>query len=428
MDEKLINESADKIVKLFKEKEIDLPKKSIVDDLTKLVDEKFDFALPMNDAIRAVVGKYSRQHNVKIMISGGSGSGDTQPIKDLVANTWVTVEGEVVEINKPDSKKIHQTAIITDGSGSIRVTVWNRNPDEPHVTDMVVGKWYKISNGIVNIYNNIPAIGVQKTSIITKIDGKAKLTPTVTKIIDIKPGIVNLQAKVVKLFEPKSDKVAQAGIIGDNTGTIRFVIWKSTKPKKQLKEGQVYDIPFAACNLFNNTLSVNLIPDETKDLKIDIDVKTTTLSTLGNLVNVQEGSGIVKRCVIEGCHRVLNRMNYCTIHEIQKDYKYDMRIKGVIDTGYDAKFIHIPLKQTEELIGMTLEQAIKKSEHDSLGVDAIYMEIKNKIVGKYFIVEGNEMNDRILVSGIKPATLEDMKKLTELDFKNSPQSTLGDAS
>jgi len=428
MDVKLIDESADRILKLFKEKGIDLPKKSIVDDLTKLVDENFDFALPMNDAIRAVVGKYSRQHNIKIMISGGSGSGDTQPIKDLVPNTWVTIEGEVVEVNKPDSKKIHQTAIITDGSGSIKVTVWNRNPDEPHVVDLAVGKWFKISNAVVNVYNGVPAIGVQKTSIVTKIDGKAKLAPTITKIIDIKPGIFNLQAKVVKLFEPKSDKVAQAGIVGDETGTIRFVIWKSVKPKKELKEGKVYDIPFAACNLFNNVLSVSLIPDETKENKMDIEVKTTNLSTLGNLVNVQEGSGIVKRCTVEGCNRVLNRMNYCTIHEIQKDFKYDMRIKGVIDTGYDAKFIHIPLKQSEELLGMTLDQAIKTSEHNPLGMESIYMEIKNKIVGKYYIVEGNEMNDRILVSGIKPATLEDMKKLTNLDFKNSPQSTLGDAS
>jgi replication factor A1 len=293
---------------------------------------------------------------------------------------------------------------------------------------MIVGKWYKISNGIVNVYNNIPAIGVQKSTIVTKIDGKAKLSTNITKISEIKPGISNLQAKVVKLFEPKSDKVAQAGIIGDATGTIRFVIWKSTAPKKQLKDGQVYDFPFAACNMFNNTLSVSLIADESKESKTEIDVKTTNMTFLGNLVTVQEGSGVVKRCTVEGCGRVLNRMNYCTIHEIQKDFKYDMRVKGVIDTGYEAKFIHVPLKQTEELIGLTLEQAIKQSEHNPLGVESVYMDIKNKIVGKYYIIEGNEMNDRILVSSIKLATVDDMKKSTNLDFKVSPQSTLGDAS
>lgn len=426
MDKKLIDESADKIIKLFKEKEIDLPKKSIVEDLSKLVDENMGFALPMNDAVRAIVGKYSRHHNIKIVF-GGSGSGDVQAIKDLAPNTWVTVEGEIVEVSKPNSKRIHQTAVITDGTGSIKVTVWNRKPDEPHVTDMFVGNWYKISNAIVNVYNDTPAIGVQKSTIITKIDKKAKLDPTYIKIADIKPGVVNLKAKIVRLFEPKSDKVFQTGIIGDETGTTKFVIWKSTNPKKELKEGKVYNILFASCNKFKDNLSLSISPQDAVETDGDIEVKSTNVSIFGNFVSVGEGSGIVKRCTVENCGRVLSRMNYCNTHEIQKDFKYDMRIKGVIDDGTMAHYVHIPLKLTEELLGMTLEQAIKKAEHEPLGIESIYHELKDKVVGRYYHIEGNVINDRMIASSVKPATIDDVKHITGLDFKVSPQTKLEDA-
>lgn len=427
MDEKLISESADKIVKLFKEKDIDLPKKSIVEDLSKLVDEKFDFVLPMNDAIRTVVGKYSRQHNIKIVF-GGTNSGDVQAIKDLVPNTWVNIEGEVVEVSKPNSKRIHQIGVITDGTGSIKVTVWNRKPDEPHVNDMVVGNWYKISNAVINVYNDTPSVSVQKSTLITKIEKKNKLDPTYSKIAEIRPGIVNIKAKVVRLFEPKSDKVAQTGIIGDETGTTKFVIWKSTNPKNELKEGKIYNCMFVACNKFKDNLSLSLTPDSIVEMDGDIEVKSSNVSLFGNFVSVGEGSGIVKRCTVENCGRVLSRMNYCNTHEIQKNFKYDMRIKGVIDDGITAHYIHVPLKLTEQLLGYNLEQAIKKSEHDPLGLESIYHELKDKIVGRYYQVDGNVINDRMIVSDIRPATVEETKKITGIDFKASPQSKLEDAS
>lgn len=425
MDEKIVNESADKIVKLFKEKEIDLPKKSIVEDLSKLVDEKQDFCLPINDAVRAVVGKYSRQHNIKIVF-GGTNSGDVQSINNLVPNTWVNVEGEVVEVSKPNSKRIHQIAVITDGTGSIKVTVWNRKPDEPHVTDLIVKNWYKISNAVVNVYNDTPSVSVQKSTIITKIDGKPKLDPTYSKVSEIKPGIVNLHAKVVRLFEPKSDKVAQTGIIGDETGTTKFVIWKSSNPKRELKEGKVYNFMFAACQKFKDNLSLSIAPEAAVEVDGDIEVKSSNISLLGNLVTVGEGSGIVKRCTVENCGRVLSRMNYCNTHEIQKDFKYDMRIKGVIDDGLVAHYVHIPLQLTEKLLGRTLEEAIKKAEHEPLGLESVYLELKDKVVGRYYQVEGNVINDRMIVSSIRPATIDEVKAATGMDFKASPQTKLED--
>ena len=426
MESKQIDESAEKIVKLFKEKEIDLVKKSVVEDLTKLIDEKFDFSLPINDAIRAVVGKYSRQHNIKIQF-GGSSSGEILPIGSLQPNTWVTIEGEIVEVSKPDSKRIHQIAIITDGTASIKVTVWNRKPDEPHVPDLVPGKWYKISNAVVNVFNDVQSIGIQKSTNISEIEKREKLEPSYTKVVDIKPGIVNIRGKVTKLFETKSEKVHQSGVIGDETGSVNFVIWASSKPTKKLEEGKIYNSLFAVCNKFNDKVSLALTIDETTESTGEMDVKSSNITFIGTIVTVSEGSGVIKRCPVEGCGRMLDRrMNYCTIHEIQKDFKYDLRIKGVADDGIDAKYIHISLKLTEQLLGMTLDEAVKKAENSPLGADEITANLREKLVGKYFHIEGSDMDGRIIVSDIKPLTLNEMKELTGLDFKESPQTKISE--
>lgn len=423
MDSKTINESAEKIVKLFKEKEIDLSKKSVVEDLTKLVGD--DFALTINDAVRAVVGKYSRQHNVKIQF-GGNSTGDIIPIKDLQPNTWVSVEGEVIEVSKPKSERIHQIAVITDGTSSIRVTVWNRKPDEPHVQDLIPGKWYKISNAVVNVFNDTQSLGVQKGTNVAEIDKKVKLDPTFTKIIELKPGIVNICGKITKLFEPKSDKVHQSGIIGDETGSANFVIWASTKPKKKLKEGKVYTSLFASCSKFNDKMSMSLIVDETTEVDKDMEVKSSNISLVGNILVISDGSGIIKRCTVEGCGRTLNRMNYCTTHEIQKDFKYDMRIKGIIDDGIESRYIHTSLKITEQLSGMTLKETIHKAENTPLGPDSILLDLREKLVGKYYRIEGSEIDGRIIISDIRPLKMEEMKQITGLDFKEAPQTKIAD--
>ena len=50
---------------------------------------------------------------------------------------------------------------------------------------------------------------------------------------------VDVTAKVVELWEPRSDSVAQVGLLGDESGRIKFTKWaKSDLPK--LAEGAVY--------------------------------------------------------------------------------------------------------------------------------------------------------------------------------------------
>lgn len=423
METKLITESAEKIVKLFKEKEVNLTKKSIVEELTKLTGDSLE--LPLNDAFRAIVGKYARQHNVKIQI-GGTSSGDIVAIKDLQPNTWVNVEGEIIEVSKPKSDRIHQIAVITDGSGAIKVTVWNRKPDEPKVIDLIPGKSYKIANAVVNVFKDVQSLGVQKSTNIAEIETKIKLNPTFDNISDLKPGIVNIRGKVTRLFETKSDKVWQGGMIGDETGSVNFVIWASSNPTKKLEEGKIYTSLFAACSKFNDKFSLSIVANETTESEGEMDVKSSNVSVVGNIVIVSDGSGLIKRCTVEGCGRTLSRQNFCTTHEIQKDFKYDMRIKGVIDDGIDAKYIHASMKLTEKLLGTTMDAAIKIAENNPLGPEAILIDLREKLVGKYYRVEGNEIDGRIIATDIRPLKVEEEKQITGLDFKEPAQTKIAE--
>jgi replication factor A1 len=412
IDEKELQTTADKIIKLFKEKSIDVSKKDVMDGIKALVNSEYD--LPLLEGAKIVTRKYARMHNIDVKFAASSG--EVSNIGELIPNTWVTVEGKIMSVNKPDNKRIHQTAIMTDSTGTIKVTVWNRTPEEPRVPDLKINKWYKINDAVVNAYKGDLSIGVQKNTMIAEIDAKENITSPVVKVEELKPGIVTLIAKVVKLFEPKSPKVSQSGYIGDDTGTVQFVIWASQPPKTKLEEGKVYEFHMITASQFNDKLSV-IIGSDVKPSKKTFEVKSTTTSFTGAMVNIKEGSGIVKRCTVPNCGRVLSNMNYCNEHEIQKDFKYDMRIRGILDNGYVTKDIYIPSKIVEELMEMTLDQAIEVAENNPLGPSQVFMDVQEKFLGRYFVVEGNDINDRIIATKVTPVTEDGMKLLTGMDFK-----------
>lgn len=411
-DEKLLTDTAEKIIKLFKEKNVDVSKKDIITAMKELTNDEFQISI--EESAKIVTRKFAKRNNIEVKYTPATN--DMSNIADLVPGTWVNIEGKVISVSKPDSNRIHQSAIIADNTGSIRVTVWNRKPDEPRVMDMSPGKWYKFSNVIINTFKNTMSIGVQNSSFITEMESKQDdfVVPRV-KIEGISNGIISTVCKVVKLFEPKSDKVFQSGYIGDDTGTIMFTIWSSQAPKFKLSEGNVYLFNNISVTTFNDKKSLVIGNDVTPSDET-IEVKSNTITINGVLTIVSEGSGIVRRCTVKGCGRVLTNQGFCPDHEIQKDFKYDMRIKGIIDNGYEAKNIYFPMKLVEEISGVTLAEAIKMAENNPLGRDSVEMLVREKTAGRYYIIEGNEINGRVVASSAKPMTLDDMKNYTGLDI------------
>jgi len=112
---------------------------------------------------------------------------------------------------------------------------------------------------------------------------------------------------------------------------------------------------------------------------------------------------------VEGCNRVLSRQNYCPVHEIQKEFRYDLRIKGVLDDGTVTKNVLIQRELVEAMAGITLDDAQALAESNPLGMDEVFLRIRDAVQGRYYAMTGNEIDGRILVRQSSRIAFEPME-------------------
>ncbi len=220
---------------------------------------------------------------------------------------------------------------------------------------------------------------------------------------------IDLTAKVIELWDPRSDSVAQVGLLGDPTGTIKFTKWaKSELPT--LEEGGVYRLRNVVTDEYQGRYSVKLNSTTViEELDGDIEVGNDVSEIEGALVDMQSGSGLIKRCPHEGCTRVLQN-GRCSEHG-EVEGEFDLRIKGVVDDGIDAHEVIFDQDATEELAGINLEEA-KDMAMDALDTTVVADEIAAEIIGQYYRVEGPTFGRYVLADDVeeleRPADPEDV--------------------
>jgi replication factor A1 len=209
---------------------------------------------------------------------------------------------------------------------------------------------------------------------------------------------VDVTAKVVELWEPRSDAVAQVGLLGDESGTIKFTKWaKSDLP--ELEEGAVYDLRNVVTDEYQGRYSVKLNRTTVVErLEEDLEVGQDTKTVEGALVDIQSGSGLIKRCPEEGCTRVLQN-GRCSEHG-DVEGEFDLRIKAVIDDGNEAHDVLFNREATEELTGMTLEEA-KDMAMDALDTTVVADEMATDILGRYYRVTGPTFRRYVLADEVE---------------------------
>ena len=359
--------------------------------LRRLVEE---FGVNAAEAERTVTGDLAREY--KITGVGGTSS-DLRPISDIVPGEWVTIEGKIVALTTTPSPSIAQSGIIADSSGAMRFVAWARgNP-----LAMEYGHWYRIESAVVDEYKGAPNLKIHSGTTITRMDTDIPLLPSITPIAELKPGVGSVRAKVVQDWDVSHERMLQTGLLGDETGTIKFVIWNE-EGKDKLDLDAVYNIFYAVADEYNGRLSLTLntamyITDEG-----DIEVGRNETDIQGALVHIAPGSGLIKRCPVEGCNRSLSRQNYCPVHEIQPDFRYDLRLKAVLDDGIRARNVLMQRELVEKLAGITLDEAVRIAESNPLGMDEIFYRIRNAVLGRYYTCSGSEFGGRLLASSCTP--------------------------
>ncbi|MDX1746990.1 MAG: replication factor A [Halobacteriales archaeon] len=209
---------------------------------------------------------------------------------------------------------------------------------------------------------------------------------------------VDITAKVVELWEPRSESIDQVGLLGDTSGTIKFTKWaKSDLPT--LQEGAVYRLNNVVTDEYQGRFSVKLNRTTAiEELDEDLEVGENTTEIEGALVDIQSGSGLIKRCPEDDCTRVLQN-GRCSEHG-EVEGEFDLRIKGVIDDGEEVYEVIFNQEATEELTGITLAEA-KDMAMDALDTAIVADEMRELTLGRYYRVEGPRFNRYVLADTIE---------------------------
>ena len=389
------SEAADRISRKYQKSGQAVDVKKIEGKLKRLVDE---FGVQPSEAERSVVNELNKEFNIPAAGSpaggGRAGSANEQKrIADAVPGDWVTFEAKVVALSAPASPSIAQSGILADESGAIRFVVWAKS----NAPKMSEGSWYRIESAVVDEFKGVPNLKVHSGTTIKEISEDRSLIPTPSPIRDLHPGIGGVRAKVVQEWDASHERMLQSGLLGDETGTIKFVIWKEPG-KEKLTVGAVYSIFYAQVDEFNGRLSLNLNAATIMQEDAEIAVSGGESAVRGAIVHIAPGSGIIKRCPVEGCNRALSRQNYCPVHEIQPKFVYDLRIKGWLDDGEKTHNILLQREATEALTMITLDAAKEIAENNPLGMDEVFLRMRDAVLGRYIVCHGRDIDGRLLVN------------------------------
>lgn len=213
---------------------------------------------------------------------------------------------------------------------------------------------------------------------------------------------IDLVVNFVEEWEPNSDSIAQVGLLGDETGTIKFVAFE-TSDLPTLEVGQSYRLTNVVTDEYNGNYSVKLnrssgITAIDKEIEVANDQPDEATIT-GAIVDVKGKSGLIDRCPNEGCTRVL-KDGRCSEHG-EVDGELDMRIKAILDTGADTYTAYFGKEATAELSGIGFEEA-QSIAKDKLDKSAVIDEMTPAFIGRYVeatgTISGSEYGDRLFVN------------------------------
>ncbi len=232
-----------------------------------------------------------------------------------------------------------------------------------------------------------------------------------TKIAEIKtPGEwISLKARVVQLWDSSSPNVSQVGLIGDETGIIKFVVWsKANKPP--IEEGKCYLFANVVTDSFGGRMQVNVNRNSRiEELDEDIQLPPRELEVVGALIAIQQNSGLIRRCRI--CNRVLTK-DVCPIHGKTEAYD-DLRIKGVVDDGENYYEVILNEENVRELTGIGIEEA-KAIAMENLDRNSVLSELKSRLLGRYYKLKGNRGERYLIVNDIEFLNVDLEKEASSL--------------
>lgn len=394
---------------------IDVPVEDIESRLDELITK---FKVPSNEAQRSVTNYFLKKYSIpKNEFYTRQAEPQLTKIIDISENgQWANIKARVVQLWENTHESISQVGLLGDETGIIKFTEW-KNAELPGLEQ---GESYLFRSVVVGEYNGRFQVQLNRNTSTEKLDeaigvGGGDFIPAAREselrnISDLAGGQwTTVKGKVVQLWENSHESIEQAGLIGDPTGVIKFTNWASSE-LPDMEEGKSYILKNVVVNEWGGKIQIQLNRSSSiEELDEDIKVGSLTSTYFGAMVDIQTGSGLIKRC--PECKRALVK-GACPEHGKVKG-EYDLRIKAVLDSGTSTQDILINRELTEELAGLSLNTAIAMAA-DALDPGVVLDNLKHELVGRYYTVTGHKLDRYILVDSITPKTSLDREMLDEM--------------
>jgi len=388
-----MKELVDQIQARLRDQKIEISDEDIESRLKKLI---VDFRVPEGEARRSVLNYFFKEHGIVPQARAGSEKVKIAEIKE--SGKWVDLEVKVLDLWEPASQTISQTGLVGDITGSMKFVKWSKS----ELPNLELGRSYLLKKLVTDEFQGRFSVKLNRTSQIEPLDVDVEAKPAsksakpVTIMEINEPGQwVDIKVKVAQLWEANSEAISQSGLVGDETGTIKFVKWvKADLP--DLEDGKSYLLKNLVTDEFQGRFSVKLNrTSQIEPLDVDVVIGSIAAEFSGALVDVQKGSGLIKRCPV--CKRSLAK-GVCSDHG-KVDGTYDLRIKAVLDDGRRVQDVLVNRETTERLINLTLEEA-KQMAMEALDHEVVHSLIESKLMGRYYSITGPRMDRYLLVESI----------------------------
>ena len=205
----------------------------------------------------------------------------------------------------------------------------------------------------------------------------------------------SLRVKVVQLWDSNHDSIDQTGLVGDESGTIKFTKWKSAN-LPPMEEGKSYLLVNVVSNEYNGKMQVSMNKNSKIETSEDVEAKDNTTTFIGAIVAIRDNSGLISRC--DECTRAIR--GKCPVH-LEAGSHHDLRIICTMDNGIECITVIMDASIIESLTGFTVDSS-RQMAVDALDKEIVGDRLELLILGKFFYVTGPDLGDSLLARAMMP--------------------------
>jgi replication factor A1 len=208
-----------------------------------------------------------------------------------------------------------------------------------------------------------------------------ELEPEAMMVDDISDGdVVSLTVAVTYANTLGEDGNGPYQILraGDETGSVRLTMWDSSLG--DFEEGDTISVEPAFVDTFQGELSVNV--NEGADIAhVEDDIEARQgQRTVGRVIKVFDGTGLIKRCSHDDCNKSLSD-GECYDHGSVKG-EPEMRVGFTMETeDGDHIRVYFNEEQASELLGIEPEDAIQEAR-EQMDNDIFEDDARDALMGK----------------------------------------------